>query len=710
MAQNSINILITAKDAASATLKRISQEVDSGTGSIDRANQRWAQLGNVVKVSALALAAAGVSAATYAVKTAADYEQSLNVFQSVSGATVEQMKLVGAQARALGQDAALPGISARDAAAAMVELSKAGISVNDTLKASKGVLALAKAGNIETAEAASIAANALNAFSLKGEEATRVADLLAAGANASSADVRDMAYSLQMSAAQAASVKVPVEDLTTAIAEMANNGIVGSDAGTSLKTMFMNLIPTTDKAKESMKKLNLDFYDAEGRFVGMRNLVEQLQKGTAGLTDEQKALHIEQIFGADSSRAVNILMKEGVQGYDKLRTSVTKAGAATELARAQNAGFKGALDNLQSSLETVSIDVGSRLLPKLTSLIQTVGPRLTSSFSTAANGTVDFMENLSRLTGLLPGAAAAFIVYNVVAGASTVATMALVAAQTALNFVLGLNPIALVAAATIGLVVAYTQIVGSSDSAASATQRLGLARENLEVKTRAAKAAEDDLKNAQLSSEESALRVERAQRTYTDAVEQYGPRSLEAREAELQLKRARDDNANATENLKNKTNEAKTANDELAKAKDIVVKANDAMKDSANRAADGFTAFANAAKEANKATSTGQTSKANQVVIDSLKMPGHASGTPYAPGGLTMVGERGPELVNLPRGSQVTQAWKTREMGTQGGGGDINVNIYGSITNQTPEAANAFWDRVDATTRRARRGMAGAAA
>ncbi len=34
-------------------------------------------------------------------------------------------------------------------------------------------------------------------------------------------------------------------------------------------------------------------------------------------------------------------------------------------------------------------------------------------------------------------------------------------------------------------------------------------------------------------------------------------------------------------------------------------------------------------------------------------MAGAAAGTDYASGGVTMVGEKGPELVNLPRGAQV---------------------------------------------------------
>lgn len=129
----------------------------------------------------------------------------------------------------------------------MVELGKSGLSVNDTIATSKGVLSLVKAGQMETAQAAEIAANALNAFGYKGTEGSRVADILAAAANASSADVTDFAYSLQMSSAGAAAVKVPIDNPVASIGLMATNGIKGSDAGTSLKTMFMNLIRQTDR-------------------------------------------------------------------------------------------------------------------------------------------------------------------------------------------------------------------------------------------------------------------------------------------------------------------------------------------------------------------------------------------------------------------------------------------------------------------------------
>jgi len=57
-----------------------------------------------------------------------------------------------------------------------------------------------------------------------------------------------------------------------------------------------------------------------------------------------------------------------------------------------------------------------------------------------------------------------------------------------------------------------------------------------------------------------------------------------------------------------------------------------------------------------------------------------ATGTKYAPGGLALVGERGPELVNLPHGAQVNTAQQTK--GMLGNSESITINI-GSVQNQS---------------------------
>lgn len=67
--------------------------------------------------------------------------------------------------------------------------------------------------------------------------------------------------------------------------------------------------------------------------------------------------------------------------------------------------------------------------------------------------------------------------------------------------------------------------------------------------------------------------------------------------------------------------------------------------------------------------SAGVFGKGFQSILTSV--PAFAQGTNYAPGGLSLVGERGPELVNLPRGSQVFSNRELRGMG----GGKLDVTV-----------------------------------
>lgn len=353
--------------AAAAASQAVGKNVDDNlTGSADRVGKSWIANSAIVKVGLLGAAAAATVAAGASIKMAGDFQQSLNILKSVTGATAAEMAKLSEKARQLGNDVTLPGISAKDAAAAMTELGKAGVGVNDIMTASKGVLSLAKAGQLEVADAATVTARTMNAFALAGDKATLVADALAAGANASTADVSDMAYALSQAGSSAARMGLSVGDTVTALGLFSNAGINGSDAGTSLKTALQRLAAPTDEAAGAMKNLGLNFFDAKGNFVGIRDAAGQLQAKLGKLTQEQREQALATIFGSDASRAAGVLAAQGAAGFDKMAAAVNKQGAATDLAAAQNAGFKGALDNLKSTLETLGTDIGGKLLPPLT--------------------------------------------------------------------------------------------------------------------------------------------------------------------------------------------------------------------------------------------------------------------------------------------------------------------------------------------------------
>lgn len=363
------------------------------------------------------------------INIAGDFEQTMNKLGAVSGATAEEIAQIGDKAKALGADLTLPATSAVDAGNAMLELSKAGFTVQQTMDAAKGTLQLAAAANIEEAKAAEIAANAINAFGLAASDATFVADLLAATANSSSVEITDVADSYKMAGAVFSNFQAPVVgakqamvDLTTAVGLLGNAGIKGSDAGTSLKQALLQLTGPSKKAKGLMIELAQSIgetgdiaYDAQGNMRSFPEILGLVSRATKDLTDEKRNQYITDIFGADASRAILILMRQGPDAWAKMEAAVTREGAATDLATAQTKGFKGALEGAKSQLETLQLTIGQKFLPILATLLsQYISPGIAqlTTFAEAIFGNKEAVDalnpTLASVLGWLQSASAAW--------------------------------------------------------------------------------------------------------------------------------------------------------------------------------------------------------------------------------------------------------------------------------------------------------------
>lgn len=332
------------------------RELDAALGKVP---EKLKSLGNraaaVGKTLTLGVTTPLLGIAGAAVKVAADYERASNVFQSVSGATARQMATVSATAQRLGADLTLPATSASDAMMAMLELNKAGLSLTDTMAAARGVLQMSAAAGIENAQAAEIAANALNAFHLAGSQAGKVADLLAAAAASASGEVTDIADAMQMASAVFHQGRQSIESLTTSIGLMANAGIQGSDAGTSLKQMMLSLMAPTDDAASVMNQYGIHVRDAEGHMKSMVDLVTEFSGKLGGLSDAQRDAALKTIFGTDAVRAAGVVLMGTSKAFEKMEQAVTKQGEASKQAGAKNQGLLGSLDALRSSLETLAL-------------------------------------------------------------------------------------------------------------------------------------------------------------------------------------------------------------------------------------------------------------------------------------------------------------------------------------------------------------------
>jgi TP901 family phage tail tape measure protein len=426
--------------------------------------------------------AGGVAAGVVlAVKQAGDFQEQMNVLKSVTGASKDEMKLFGDEAIRLGADLKLPNTSAQDAAQTLTELSKGGLSVRDSLKAARGTIQLATAAQIDNADAAKIQARALKAFGLDGTHAAHVADLLANGANASTAEISDLALGFQQASAVFHSSGHTADELTTSITEMADAGITGSDAGTSLRTMMNRLNPQTKKAAEEFKKLGINVFDAHGNYKSMRDIVGEFSKGLDGLNPKQKQHALYTIFGSDAIRAANIVLDGGTKKYDAYHKKVEVTGTAQRVAAAHTKGFNGAVQGFISSLQTAAIQIGTLFLPMFTTLFKHMSDFMTmlGRHKTTVKTLAIVIFTLGTAMVALTGFYKAYMIVTRLATfyqelfakstiftriqlaalwvwekAVTVATKVYTAAQWLLNAAMDANPITLVVIALIAIGIA----------------------------------------------------------------------------------------------------------------------------------------------------------------------------------------------------------------------------------------------------------------
>lgn len=363
------------------TVNRLESELQQLGRAEDTAAQKTSKLGEVMTgalrragemtINLMAdVARAIVSGIGDAISMTGDYEQAMNVLQVQSGATAEQMQRVAETAKALGADLTLPGVSAATAGQAMLELSKGGLSVEQSMAAAKGTLQLAAAAETDVATAANITTGALAAFNLEGDKAGYIADVLANAANQSRASIVDMAQGFQQGAFAFHAAGQGADDLAAALVILTQNGLTGSDAGTALKNAMMRLFKPTKEAAGVMREMGFSAYDAQGNMLPFRDIIGGLNKGLAGLTQAERNAALGTIFLSDGMKAMIPLLEEGVDGFDKTRAAVNRQGSAAELAAAQMKGLKGAAQGLTSQIETLALEALEPLLPIMTAAIQ----------------------------------------------------------------------------------------------------------------------------------------------------------------------------------------------------------------------------------------------------------------------------------------------------------------------------------------------------
>ena len=383
----------------SAKMQTAAAQTDRLATTIVKPANRMRQFETAATKAGMAVGAMSMAFGVSAVKMFADFDEAMSEVKANTGATGAELESLKTAALDAGKSTVY---NATESANAINELAKAGMSTADVLSGGlSGALNLAASDGMQVADAAELMSSALAQFKLEGKDAGAVADALAAGAAAAQGSASDLGYALSQAGLVANSFGISMQETVGALSLFANTGMIGSDAGTSLKSMLQRLAGPSKEAARTMEELGINAYDASGNFVGLENLAGQLQTRMGGLTQEQRNAAMATIFGSDAVRAANALYEAGADGVAQWTKTVSESGVAAQMAAAKTDNLKGDMEQLSGAIETALIKTGSGANDALRSVVQGV-TGMVDAFASLDDGT----QQLIVKSGLVVGALA----------------------------------------------------------------------------------------------------------------------------------------------------------------------------------------------------------------------------------------------------------------------------------------------------------------
>jgi len=374
---------------ATPAFGRIGSAARSGMGAVRSGVE--SVLGPVKHLGALLAGGAILFGLHDIVHAGNEYTDAMNKFLEVTRASGGQMAAAGREAQALGADMKLPSANAAEAADAMVELAKAGLSAQDAIKAARGTIQLSAAARTDVATAARIEGDVMDQFALKSTEATRVADVLANTANSASGELMDIYYAMKYVGPIAHTMGVSIKDTATAVGLLGKSGIIGETAGTALRSALVNMSKPTKQAQKGLHELGIEAYDSHGKFKGLQYVITQLGDASEHLTTQQFTAAAAMAFGKPALAGMVALAHQGGTAFQQFGVQVGRVGGAAALAAAESKGLGGAMRGLGKQLQSAFLQVYLGVAPGL--------EKITRSMTQGVSDAIPYIKNGVRIAG-----------------------------------------------------------------------------------------------------------------------------------------------------------------------------------------------------------------------------------------------------------------------------------------------------------------------
>ncbi len=393
------------------------------------------------------------------IKTAGDFQTSMNRVSALTGETGEGFEKLRTQARDLG---ATTQFSASQAADAMGFLGMAGFDTTQIIGAMPGTLQLAAAGQMELGRTADIASNILTGFGIETEKLGDVNNILVATFTKANTTLEELGEGMKFVAPTAKGMGISITEVAAAMGVLADAGIKGAMGGTALRGSLAKLSNPSKEAVEVLSQLGIrrdDMLDAAGNVKSLTNTVRVLEEKGAS------AANLLKIFGQRAGPGMTALVNQGVGALTGLRDEITGAGDIAErVAKKQMEGWNGTMKELKSAFEELQLAIAdSGILDFVTDL----GRKLTGFLRQMATINPVFFK-WGAVIGIVVAAIGPLVLALGLLATTTAAVIALFSSAAIASFIAIAAPIAAIAgsvllvALALGVVINFFRVLAAN--------------------------------------------------------------------------------------------------------------------------------------------------------------------------------------------------------------------------------------------------------
>lgn len=186
-------------------------------------------------------------------------------------------------------------------------------------------------------------------------------------------------------------------DFLTVAGKLRSAGIDASSVGTGLSSMLTRIATGTGAAAADLKKYNIAVYDSHHNMRSMLDIVGDMKKAYSGMNDEERQKFLYDVMGQENMKVGSTLMNAHISDYRKLSKEVSNSnGVVDKYNKTMRSTSEFSVQEFKSSLNSLSISLGQKLLPTLTPVIK----GLTSMVNRFAKLPSPVKNSILVLTGL----------------------------------------------------------------------------------------------------------------------------------------------------------------------------------------------------------------------------------------------------------------------------------------------------------------------